>query len=701
MNNSGYFRFTLLLLIDLFIIVFFTSYGNKRAHPDINEMIVKAFLERNSHSTNRTILPAFKKYFFSLEIPQQCKGVAIIKDGFFHTEDIVELAKNTDRIQTNSIDFLDYAALKLTDEEGDAELSAMQWIKHGGYSADVPELPASLRHFYDPTKPAGQRYLTDNSNGIVTGLIQRIFTNPHIDGVEWALGKPGNLAFNVQEHSYTWEKGKAWMKMALQERNEDKRSEFMGKAWRALGETLHMIADNGCPPHVRNDAHPSPLLRNNRVFGNPDPYEEYVDYIWLNEPQVFWNFAKGAPDSELKSRMATMVRVRDIAHEMAMFTNINFVTNETISGRDKDENEIKQIIHPEYSYPAPLLDNMTYDPSEYYYTSKLGVKECTDRYYYAKIIPQMCEPYVDFDCVKSQANVLIPNIIEAGVDVMQLFIPKLTVNLQSSGKGVINGSIKHTTDVEYTSEIKYNGSVSIIVVNSKSKSKKEFTVEAKNGLFEKSGFNFSEGDQAYARISFGGVSIESDQVNLIVSDIPVIGSKWVFLEIKGQHTYNSSSSGDYVSNMIDFAQNDDGAPGCDYTLNWNNLEFSNSFNCVFRYSKGSYVGTVKGKLTSDNKCNLQVTTHTTTHPSGVYTNSKSFSCSIINVPFHKLDESDPYFDKFVFKVSGSKITEFISSLTSNNSYDGGKDTQNSSLVKSLYNNDSYIKITFFKNKMKR
>lgn len=38
------------------------------------------------------------------------------------------------------------------------------WVTHGGYSADEPEMYASVRHFYDPTNTDGHPELTDQEN---------------------------------------------------------------------------------------------------------------------------------------------------------------------------------------------------------------------------------------------------------------------------------------------------------------------------------------------------------------------------------------------------------------------------------------------------------------------------------------------------------------------------------------------------------
>ncbi|MCX6251258.1 MAG: hypothetical protein NTX61_10965 [Bacteroidetes bacterium] len=539
MNSTSIFRFSLGFLMGTFIILIFASYGNKQTHPTINGMIVSAFIKKNN--ILETVIPEFKHYSFLFNTLN--KGTAVTKDGFFHTEDLVRINTEVldDKLQISGIaNIFDIAALYGTDEEGPAEMSVTEWIVHGGYSADVPEVPASLRHFYDPTTTPGLRYLLDITNAKLMGYIQLVLTNPEIDGVDWALGNPGDLSFGVQYHTYTWEKGKVWMKGALQEKDESKRSELMGKAWRALGETLHMIADNGCPPHVRNDAHPSPLCNNNLIFGNPDPYEEYVDQIRTKEPEVFDGFANGNPDNDLKARMDRMKTTREIAHALAVFTNLNFVTNETISGKDKDNEPVKQVINSSDPYPAPLLENMKYNAKDFTYRSPSGVKQCMDHDYSEDIVTMKIEPYVDMECVKSQAAALIPNIIAAGVNVMQLFIPKLTIELQPAGKDAIKGAVIHTTDLEYTSEIKYNGDVTICLKDKDAEMIREkVTVNVRNGLFEMDGLKVKEGDQAYAEINFGGVSVKSEEVNLSDTRKIEYSRIHVTLSIYAQYLYEN------------------------------------------------------------------------------------------------------------------------------------------------------------------
>jgi hypothetical protein len=498
------FRFPLLVLIGSFIILLFTSYGNKKVHPDLNSFMIDAFLKQN----NTGSFPAsdFKNYSFNLEEISKIKGTAITKEGLFNVGDIAAggvMAGIGAMVEKNVVSVV-YA------EEGPAEMTPRQWIVTGGYSADVPEIPASLRHFYDPTRPAGDRYLTDITNAKIMGSLQKYaFTNPKIDGLRWALGTPGDKSNGPQDHQYTWERGKMWVQMALKETNQDKKNEYMALAWRSLGETLHMIADHGCPPHVRNDAHPSPLWGNNNLFGNPDPYEEFMDIIRRDYPDNFAAFAKGSADPSLTQQFRSATRAETIAHDLAVFTNINFVTNETISGTDKEGTFREQITHPQYPYFAPLLDQMSYNKDDYCYVSSTGIKQCTDRYYIAKMIPRYCAPFVDINCVNSQATVLVPNLVEAGANVIKLFIPKFSIGISTLDKGILKGTITHTTDDEYTEQILYTGKVKLEIKNSNLKVVDEKETEALDGVFE-SKLKLAKGEKVCAKIEFGGVIVTSD-----------------------------------------------------------------------------------------------------------------------------------------------------------------------------------------------
>lgn len=484
------------VVVTLIAAMLLLSYGNMKNHPTINKFIVKNFLKQQ----NKTIFAAakFKNYEFRLD-KVKLKGNSITKSGLFNPGDIEGLKAEIGAYLSS------YAYGDVTFTEELKEKTPLEWIEHGGYSADVPEVPASFRHFYDPTRADGSRHLTDDVNSKLMNLVQKQFKNPNTDGVTWALGSKGS--FGALEHNYTWENGKKYMKGALEESNPEKRNNFMAKAWRSLGETLHMIADNGCPPHVRNDAHPSVPFSLVSYFGNPDPYEELLDEMQKSDDNILDAFNSGVAPNAESEKFRKAKTAREIAHDLAVFTNSNFFTNETITGTDWKGNKVTQTTHPDYVYASPKLQ--AHDYSTNYYRKSIAGQEvllCTDTWFFSKYPVSKTYPYMDEECVKSQAKVLIPFIAEAGANVMKLFVPELSVKITSlSEDGSISGEISHKTDKEYTETIKYNGPVSV-----KTNTLDELgKFEAKNGRFS-GRIKKVENAEVHAEIEFGGIIVKSD-----------------------------------------------------------------------------------------------------------------------------------------------------------------------------------------------
>ncbi len=151
-----------------------------------------------------------------------------------------------------------------------------QWITLGGDWADEPHVYSSLRHFYDlfsRVKP----YLTDQ--WLLHGVI---YASPGIDAKTWGLDHPDN--------PFSFKQGLTYYKLAMEVREDvpppgdpmsvhfktnlildpvdpaDQRGYFLAMAYRALGETMHMLGDMTQPAHVRNDAHPLDEPIESRVF---------------------------------------------------------------------------------------------------------------------------------------------------------------------------------------------------------------------------------------------------------------------------------------------------------------------------------------------------------------------------------------------------------------------------------------------------
>lgn len=453
--------------------VMLTGYGNKVVHPNLNVAMFETFLLKNNKGSMS--MPKYTNYKFRLD-QYELLGTAIIKSGLFLYDT----------------------------EEGDSKLTGINWIKNGGDWADVPMVPASLRHFYDPTQKEGERYLQDTANARLMGFMQSQLSNPKTDGVEWAI--------RLQEHQYNWENGKLWLKKAFEESNQTMRDKYMAAAWRSLGETLHMIADNGCPSHVRNDAHPSPVYSNNSIFGNPDPYEEYMENLIYGERDKMQDFMKGSGNPDLMEQFDNAKTIYEIAHRLALFTNRNFFTSETISGLDRFGNKQQQIIQKYRPYTSPLLNNMSYQNG--YYTSTVApytVKHCSDISYWADIFPSMRYPYIDLESVRSQAQALLPNIVKAGAYAINLFIPSISVEIKSAVQSNIKGVVKHKPNEEYKHEIKYNGEVNLVVTDKNYKRKQEKKGVAIDGNFEIKEVSMEIDDKLVAEIYCGGIIIFSNE----------------------------------------------------------------------------------------------------------------------------------------------------------------------------------------------
>ena len=147
-------------------------------------------------------------------------------------------------------------------------LSMQRWIIMGGDWADEPHLFSSVRHFYDPlhAKEGYVAYLTDQS------WAHGLYDSPQIDARSWGLNHPENpftffmalssykAALEVQEDAplppqISMPHFKTNLNITAKD-HEDQRHLYLSRAYRALGESMHMLGDMTQPAHVRNDSHP-------------------------------------------------------------------------------------------------------------------------------------------------------------------------------------------------------------------------------------------------------------------------------------------------------------------------------------------------------------------------------------------------------------------------------------------------------------
>jgi hypothetical protein len=325
--------------------VLLTGYGNLRNHPSITKEVVDKFRSLNNKGIYS--MPKFKNCFFDF-------------DYFLPCENYVSSVMFYNKLRTERTTHM-----------------VRDWIERGSLTADVPEVQASVRHFYDPTVPPAERYLQDIAIGPIMSYAQEVYPNPTLNDLDWAIyGDLTMPANDPTNHKFCWTNGKKWVAEAMEAKDAKTKDSLMGLAWRALGETLHMIEDHGHPAHVRDDSHPAPRGYGN-FYGDPDTYEEFMCDIFPDNIALF--AASGKIDANLKSSIADLTTVRDIAHTLAVWTNKNFFTNQTISGTNHLDNQIKQIAHPAKEYASPKISMDGYDPTSKYYMGTVGghsVKMC-------------------------------------------------------------------------------------------------------------------------------------------------------------------------------------------------------------------------------------------------------------------------------------------------------------------------------------
>jgi len=441
------------------------GYGNMKAHTSINTEINKKFENKYIKASSRPV--KFKNYWINFSDGHiLLEGMEVTNYGFFESTYGEDLRDNT----------------------------MGEWIVHGGLSADEPEVPASVRHFYDPKGlNGGKKYLTNRGT-----YWEGMYSNPGIDAIEWALGDTPKGADN----DYTWVKGKQFFVLAIQEKDSTKKEEYLAKAFRCLGEVLHNTGDMGCPAHVRNDSHAAPAgLSWGLLFGSPDPYEELLLDAFAGR------YSGGSPDPGLDAYFASATTARSINERLAKFTNENFFSHETISGMG-----VKDIkpSNGEKAYDSPKLDNMTYDPLDFtfYKTFPSGrkVKMCKDHSYFNF----RGYPYIDKECTYSQAAELTPNIISAGINIIRVFLPAFELKLENADdlSDTLDIRVIHTTDSEYQDTIKYNGKIRLWINGKLSDS----MAIVEKGVYRGNIFPIKNGDKIKAEISFGDITILSEEI---------------------------------------------------------------------------------------------------------------------------------------------------------------------------------------------
>lgn len=365
--------------------------------------------------------------------------------------------------------------------EGDRSGPFRWWVAEGGYTADEPELYNSFRHFYDPFARNGAPYLTDHLDQldaiyrgwIYTSPVGRAVStvvgtdfNPKINAKDWAL--TGDKGASFWENQYCWKKGVEYLRQAYVSRGPDKRRLF-AKAWRALGETMHLLGDMSCVPHVRNDSHPGKGVNWDRDpdkgFLKNDPYELLCNESvvrqyggWAVDPSVGLQlFAAKTPDALFES--------------VSRYTNTHFFSADTVTGtyvRDAKTPQAKTItVTPANGcapYNLPRLADCRFDQtSGYFYTEINGREICLLHENWTSSVGWSVDKAktgytIPMRCVQDQASILIPLAVYGDAKLADLFIPRVSVTIDDVdyGNKLLKGTVTHIPYGALDTEMLYN-----------------------------------------------------------------------------------------------------------------------------------------------------------------------------------------------------------------------------------------------------
>jgi len=396
--------------------------------------------------------------------------------------------------------------------------SVQDWIIMGGFSGDEPEGPMALRHFYNPLNNA-QPWLTDQQ-WIVNQLqryVSSTIRNPEISLVDWAADtQKGEIDEYFLPQKYSWPDAKANFRLALASTDPD--NDYYGAAWRAVGETMHLVADLTLPPHVRNDGHAGfSRLWGLIKVGDPDPLEPST----LAGPVDQYDFSAGGWTTAVDYEQDVIQMMR----QLASWTNANFLSKDTIPlpGWTTTANG-----GPIFPSPNPIgLTPNAYgyivynvDGTEYRMVRQSAI-------YRSGVAPR--DLYViDGGVILDQRKLLIPTAVRAAEAVIERFLPRFEVEIEieedsgTPGQYSVHGSLIHDRGYEWAAERPGVGDERLIVRNGAyvvvNGAKSAVPLYNNDNLNEFTiAVSASPGDKVKVLYDLGGYTIESETFTIKAS----------------------------------------------------------------------------------------------------------------------------------------------------------------------------------------
>lgn len=138
--------------------------------------------------------------------------------------------------------------------------TVQQWLEYGGDKEDSPVL-RSFNHFHDPTR-------TWDIAGLWGGNLGR-------SSIVWAQTPDQPWGF------YSWRDVRNYFYSALTSTDQNNSRQLFAKAFRGLGQLMHLVQDASVPLHTRNDIHIIPghyeyWLEDFRTKVDPDEFAQWL-----------------------------------------------------------------------------------------------------------------------------------------------------------------------------------------------------------------------------------------------------------------------------------------------------------------------------------------------------------------------------------------------------------------------------------------
>jgi hypothetical protein len=368
-----------------------------------------------------------------------------------------------------------------------------EWIIDGGFSGDEPEGPMAMRHFYDPTNKA-KPYLTDMDfiAKVSDIVLHTVATNPEISAVDWASDKDTGIGERdiLYKQDYSFPDAKRYFKEAVESKDPDNMG--YGNAWRAVGETMHLMADMGLSPHVRNDGH--------GLFD-----KDYVETHTTATHMRTYNNTRWTQTIDYSRS------VPEVMHDMAAFTNKNCFSQDTITvpGQTKYANGMP-------AYSSPVIGDIQ-DHYAHHTVDGVRVRSAAESLGTRFSLRKKPCYVIDRTVMAEQLYVLVPTIVRASESILERFLPMFQVQAgvkpdpNSSDKYVINGTIALIPTVEWKEQLKIRNGAYVSVAGIWTEVKLSNADNFNDFTFTVSG---KPGDEVKVIYDLGGYVIESPAVKI-------------------------------------------------------------------------------------------------------------------------------------------------------------------------------------------